>query len=355
MLTDYGWSEALQREFDSLARRDLIAARVVVHRRGLYRIVTDAGELTATLSGRFMHDAPTEDFPAVGDWIAVAARLEEGSATIHRVLTRRSSFIRRASGPGGGAQVLAANVDVVLIVSSLNEDLSLRRLERYLATAWASGAQPVIVLTKADLASRPEEDVSAVEAIAYGVPVVAVSALTGSGLDRLSPHLAQGRTAVLLGSSGVGKSTLVNAFVGHDRMETQAIREDDARGRHTTTHRELILLPNGALILDTPGMRELALWDVSEGLSNTFEDIASLSRECRFRDCRHTNEPGCAVRSALESGVLSEGRWQSYVKLNRELAWLDRKEDPAARAAQRKIWIRRTKNYRQREKNRWRE
>jgi len=355
MLTDYGWSEALQREFDSLAGHELIPARVVVHQRGLYRIVTESGELTATLSGRFMHDAPTEDFPAVGDWTAVAARPEEGSATIHRVLTRRSSFIRRASGPGGGAQVLAANVDVVLIVSSLNEDLSLRRLERYLATAWASGARPVIALTKADLASRLEEDVLAVEEIAYGVPVVAVSALTGSGLDRLAPYLVQGRTAVLLGSSGVGKSTLVNAFVGHARMETQAIRESDARGRHTTTHRELILLPNGALILDTPGMRELALWDVSEGLSNTFEDIESLSRDCRFRDCRHTNEPGCAVRSALNSGVLSEGRWQSYVKLNRELAWLDRKEDPAARAAQRKIWIRRTKNYRQREKNRWRE
>ena len=355
MLKSFGWSDALQREFDSLGTSELIPARVVVHQRGLYRLASDTGELVASLSGRFMHDAPTEDFPAVGDWVAVAARLAEGAATIHHVLSRSSAFIRRASGPGGGAQVVAANVDVAIIVSSLNEELNLRRLERYLATAWASGAQPVIVLTKADLSSQVDENQTAVQEIAYGVPVLAVSALTRSGLDALATHLKPGRTAVLIGSSGVGKSTLVNALLGSEHMRTQAISQSEARGRHTTTHRELVLMPNGALILDTPGMRELGLWDVSDGLSNTFEDIETLARECRFRDCRHTREPGCAVRAALESGALTYGRWQGYVKLHRELAWLDRKEDPAARAAQRKIWVRRTKNYRQREKNRWRE
>jgi ribosome biogenesis GTPase / thiamine phosphate phosphatase len=355
MLRSYGWSDALQREFDSLERNELIPARVVVHQRWLYRLASDAGELAASLSGRFMHDAPTEDFPAVGDWVAAAARLAEAAATIHHVLPRSSSFIRRAVGPGGGAQVVAANVDVAIIVSSLNEELNLRRLERYLATAWASGAQPVIALTKADLSAQVEKNQSIVEEIAYGVPVLAISALTGSGLDALAAHLQPGRTAVLIGSSGVGKSTLVNALLGSAHMRTQTISQSEARGRHTTTHRELVLMPSGALILDTPGMRELGLWDVSEGLSNTFEDIETLARTCRFRDCRHTSEPGCAVRAALESGTLTYGRWQGYVKLNRELAWLDRKEDPAARAAQRKIWVRRTKNNRQREKDRWRE
>src|SRR5690242_1320115 len=188
MLKAYGWSDALQREFDSFEDNSFVPARVVVHQRGLYRLVTEAGELTATLTGRFMHDTPTEEFPAVGDWVAVAAREKEGAGTIHRVLPRSSSFVRRASGPGGGAQVVAANVDVALIVSSLNEELNLRRLERYLATAWASGAQPVVVLTKADLSSRVDDEIVEVEGIAYGVPVVAISSVTGTGLQQLAPH-----------------------------------------------------------------------------------------------------------------------------------------------------------------------
>jgi len=353
MLKTYGWSQALQQEFDSFALADVSPARVVVQQRGLYRLVAESGEIAATLSGRFVHDAPMEEFPVVGDWVAAAIRAAEGAATIHRVLSRSSAFIRRASGPGGGAQVVAANADVALIVSSLNDELNLRRVERYLATAWTSGAQPVIVLTKADLAQDVAQALAAVKAIAYGVPVIAVSALTQSGLDLLARHLRPERTAVLLGSSGVGKSTLVNALVGTERMKTQAIRDDDARGRHTTTHRELIVLPGGALILDTPGMRELGLWDAAEGMASTFEDIESLAKDCRFRDCRHVSEPGCAVRAALESGALSHGRWQGFTKLNRELAWLDRKEDPVARAAQRKIWISRSKNNRSRKNRQW--
>jgi ribosome biogenesis GTPase len=353
VLRSYGWSTRLRQQFASCLTVDLAPARVIVQQRGLLQIASEAGVLAATLSGKFTHEAEPEGHPVAGDWVAAALRPQEGSATIHRLLPRKSAFVRRAAGPGGGAQVVAANVDLTLVVSSLNAELSLRRIERYLATAWASGSRPVIVLTKADLASDVLSSVAAVEAIAGGVPVLALSAVTGIGLDALAAMLEAGRTSVLLGSSGVGKSTLVNALSGEAAMKTAAIREDDARGRHTTTHRELVLLPGGALMLDTPGMRELGLWDSADGVTSAFADIEGFASACRFRDCRHEREPGCSVQAALVSGALNPARFASYVKLNRELAWLDRKEDPLARAAERKIWIRRTKNYRAKKKLRW--
>jgi ribosome biogenesis GTPase len=235
--------------------------------------------------------------------------------------------------------VVAANIDVAFLVTAMNGDLNARRLERYLASAWQSGARPVVVLTKADLCANAEDAVVEAEALAVGVPVIAVSSVTGEGLGAVRDQLKTGETAVLVGSSGVGKSTLVNALHGHDVMTTGAIREDDARGRHTTTHRELILLPGGAMVLDTPGMRELGLLDADEGVGATFEDIEALAANCRFSDCGHTNEPGCAVREARDSGVLDEARWNSFRKLIRELSFAERKEDRAAREAERKRWI----------------
>ncbi|HLZ74670.1 ribosome small subunit-dependent GTPase A [Phenylobacterium sp.] len=344
LLSSYGWSPALQHDFEPYAARGLVPARVIVQQRNLYRLVTDAGETEGRISGLFRHEAAAAfdlgAYPVTGDWVAV--ELKGDAAVIAQVLPRATAFTRMAAGTAKDRQVVAANVDMALLAASLNADLNLRRLERYLATAYESGAAPVILLTKADACDDPEPLIAQVEAIAFGVPVLSVSVRTGQGLDALSALLAPGKTAVLLGSSGVGKSTLVNALAGVEKMATKAIREDDAHGRHTTTHRELILLPSGALILDTPGMRELALWDAEAGLAAAFAEttvqIEEIAQGCRFRDCAHDREPGCAVRAALADGTLDPDRWQSFQKLQRELAHAERKEDPLAAQAERKRW-----------------
>ena len=353
MITNYGWSDTLQEHFQTYAARGLEPARVIVQQRGLYVMATPMGEATAHLSGRFAHEAEAGDYPVAGDWVAAAVRAAEASATIHHLLPRRSAFVRRAIG--GGAQVVAANVDVAFLVASLNADLNPRRIERYLATAWESGASPVVVLTKADLCEDPAAHKARIERVAIGVPVHVVSAVTGEGLADLSASIAPGQTAALLGSSGVGKSSLVNALAGAALMVTQAIREEDARGRHTTTHRQLVLLPNGRLMLDTPGMRELGLWDAEAGVAATFADIEALVMECRFRDCAHEAEPGCAVQAALADGSLDEGRWRGYVKLQREVARFARKDDRRQQAELRKVWVKRARNYRAEKKQQMRE
>ena len=338
MIQSYGWSDTLRHDFAPFAARDLIPARILVQQRGQYGLVTDLGELTGQISGKLAHDAVSGGYPAVGDWVAVAARAAEQAATIHAVLPRRTAFVRRAADSIATEQVVAANVDVALLVASMNADLNPRRLERYLASAWQSGAKPVVVLTKADLAEDRERDIADAESVAFGAPVLAVSAVSGEGMDALSALLKPGETAVLVGSSGVGKSSLVNALAGEMLMATAAIREDDAHGRHTTTHRELIRLPSGALILDTPGMRELGLIDADDGLQVTFEDVEAIAASCRFHDCHHGNEPGCAVRAALDNGELNRGRWKSFVKLQKELRYQHLKESPDARQAYLRKW-----------------
>jgi ribosome biogenesis GTPase len=339
-ISSYGWSDALQHDFQTYADQGLVPARVIVQQRGSYRLVTDQGEIEGRISGRFAHEAEDGGYPVTGDW--VAAELKADVAVIAHVLPRATAFKRMAAGTAKDQQVVAANVDTALLAASLNADLNLRRLERYLATAYESGADPVILLTKADACEDPGPLIAEVEAIAFGVPVLAVSVRTGQGLAELSALLAPGKTAVLLGSSGVGKSTLVNALAGTERMATNAIREDDAHGRHTTTHRELILLPSGALILDTPGMRELALWDAEAGVAAAFAEttaqVEEIAQGCRFRDCAHDREPGCAVQAALADGTLDAERWKSFQKLQKELAHAVRKEDPLAVQAERKRW-----------------
>jgi ribosome biogenesis GTPase len=344
LIDQYGWSAELQDQFTAHAAEGLVPGRVIIQQRGLWRLATPEGERDAELSGRFAHAAGPAEHPVAGDWVAAQAPHGDGRARIQAVLPRRGVFKRK--DPYGGVQVVAAHVDVALLVASLNADLSLRRLERYLALAWEAGARPVIVLTKAALCANVADLTLAVESVAAGAEVLTVSALEGEGLEALEERLEPGRTAVLLGSSGVGKSTLVNALCGEARMTTRAIREDDARGRHTTTHRELVRLPGGALLLDTPGMRELGLWDADEGVSATFGDVEALTGRCRFSDCAHEREPGCAVREALDSGALDPDRWRGYVKLQRELAWLDRRDDPMAQREQRRVWTHRTKAFR---------
>jgi ribosome biogenesis GTPase len=337
-LDELGWDDRLSDEFAPHGATGLIPGRVAVQHRGAWDVLTEAGELRCDLAGRLTHEAATTaDLPAVGDWVAVAARPTEDAGTIQAVLPRRSKFSRKTAWQATEEQVLAANVDVVFVVTSLNEDLNLRRLERYLTLGWESGARPVIVLTKSDLHPDPTVAVAEVETIAYGVPVHAISNKTGEGLDAVRSYLGSGVTGALLGSSGVGKSTLVNKLIGEELLETREIR-DDGRGRHTTTRRQLVMLPGGGLVIDTPGMRELQLWVAEEGLEEAFEDVVELETQCRFSDCAHETEPGCAIREALAEGRLAPDRWESFLKLERELQHLERRLDKRAQAEQRRRW-----------------
>lgn len=335
-LAAYGWTDREARLFEGHANTGLRPGRVLVEHRGSYTVHTADGDQTATVSGRLRHEATSaEDFPAVGDWLALAAG-NARDAVIHAVLPRRSRFARPARGDIPGAQVVAANVDVVLVVGALDGDFNLRRFERYLALAWSSGARPIICLNKADACTDVAGRLSAVESVAPGVPVHAMSALEGSGLDVLRELLGPGITAALLGSSGVGKSTLVNSLLGWQRQETAAVRADDQRGRHTTTMRELLPIPGGALLIDSPGMRSVGMWEAEDGLESTFSDLDALALDCRFSDCSHDHEPGCAVRQAVAAGRLSTGRLESRRKLESELAALERRRAPEARAEQRR-------------------
>ena len=336
-LTTLGWGPDLAEHFEEHAAAGLIAGRVSVPQRGNYIVLTELGELTVEISGKLRHEAGPGELPAAGDWVAIAARPEEGGGTIHAVLPRRTAIVRKAAGSvETELQVVGANIDTVFLVTSLNDDLNPRRIERYLATAWESGAQPAILLTKADLCDDSAAAVLDVEAIAFGVPVHAVSTVTDEGIGALDAYLGEGRTIALIGSSGVGKSTLVNRLAGREVLATQAIRESDGRGRHTTSHRELVLLPGGGLVLDTPGMRELQLWDSAEGMQEAFDDVEELVAACRFADCGHGVEPGCAVQAALKAGTLAPERYESWVKLQHELEHLERKQGGRAQAEARK-------------------
>ena len=315
LLHRLGWDEGFEAAFAGHRAAGLAPARVAIQHRGAYDLIAEQGELRASAATRLFK---ADELPAVGDWVG----FDPASNLVEAVLDRRTHISRKEVWQAAREQVLAANIDVAFLVQALPLDFNVRRLERYLAMAWESGAQPVVLLTKSDLVDDVAPFLDQVEAVTLGsCPAHAVSARTGEGLEQLRPYLEPNRTAVLLGSSGVGKSTIVNALAGEELLATQDVREDDQRGRHTTTHRELILLPGGGVILDTPGIRELQLWDAD--LEQTFGDVEEIARRCRFSDCNHDREPGCAIREALADGTLSEERWQSYVKLQRELDALE--------------------------------
>jgi ribosome biogenesis GTPase len=337
-LRTLGWDDRLSDEFEPYRSDGLVPGRVAVQHRGAWDVLTELGELRVDAAGRLRHDAASvAELPVVGDWVAIAARTDESSGTIHAVLPRRTKVSRKTAWQATEEQVLVANVDVIFLVTSVNEDLNLRRLERYLTLAWESGAQPVFVLTKADLLDDVAPAVAIVESVAFGVPVVPVSSVTGEGLEHVRGYLPDGVTGAFIGSSGVGKSTLVNSLAGEEILETREIRSD-GRGRHTTVRRELIVLPGAGLIVDTPGMRELQLWDADEGLEEAFDDVTSLFAHCRFNDCRHESEPDCAVRAALADGTLPADRWESYLNLERELQHLERRQDKRLLAEEKRKW-----------------
>jgi ribosome biogenesis GTPase len=346
LIKQYGWSDTLRQAFEPHASAGHSPGRVVAQHRDSYDVVTEEGELRAKLAGRLLHEAREAGHPAVGDWVALSSNPAEGAATIHAILPRRTAFVRRAADSVQTLQVIAANIDVAFIVTSLNADLNPRRIERYLAAAWQSGARPVVVLTKSDLADDAPNQAEAIAALAADCPVLTVSARLGLGLDVLLAQVAPGETCVLIGSSGVGKSTLVNAFLGEDRMATRAIRESDDQGRHTTSHRQLVLLPGGGLILDTPGIREVGLIDAEEGVSAVFDDVERLIQTCKFNDCGHTKEPGCAVREALANGTLDAARWANFQKLGAELAEVEARADRIAKDTERRRLAALQKTYR---------
>ena len=338
LLAAYGWNATLADAFGPHAAEGLAPARVTVAFGATFRVLAGDGEQLADVSGRMRHAARRRrDLPAVGDWVAIRpTTIAGGRATIHAVLPRRSLFSRKVAGEETVEQIVAANVDTAFLVTALDHDLNLRRLERYLAMTWESGARPVVLLNKADLAASADATCAEVERIARGVPVLPISAREATGLDRLAPYLAPGQTVALLGSSGVGKSTLINRLLGEERLRTREVRESDSRGRHTTTHRELIALPGGALLIDTPGMRELQLWSAEAGLTETFDDVTVLAADCYFADCRHESEPRCAVKRAVEEGRLAADRLASFHKLTAEQGALAARQDVLAQQDRKK-------------------
>jgi ribosome biogenesis GTPase / thiamine phosphate phosphatase len=329
-LEDCGWHGFFEAEWNAAGRSGETPARVISQHREFWEVCGEFGECLAVASGKLRLAAEDgADWPAVGDWVAVTGEAGQGML-IREVLPRRTQIARKTAGRRVAAQVLAANVNTLFVIMGLDGDYNVRRLERYLAQCWETGARIVVVLNKVDLCDEAQTRSEEIRHAAVGIDVACISAASGKGLGELSPYLARGQTAALLGSSGVGKSTLLNRLLDTERQKTAPVRESDSRGRHTTTMRQMFFLRSGAMVIDTPGLRELQLWDADEGLQQTFRDVEGLAQSCRFRNCTHTGEPGCSVATALNQGRLDTARLENYRKLLREQAFLERKVNQGA-------------------------
>ncbi|MFC2069731.1 ribosome small subunit-dependent GTPase A [Chloroflexota bacterium] len=340
-LEELGWNSYFQESFQSFEVSGFIPARVISEYKNSYQVNSEYGELSAKISGKMQYQARTGDqYPSVGDWVAIKLQDDETKGIIQAILPRKSKFSRKAAGGKTEEQVVAANVDTVFIVNGLDggRNFNLRRIERYLTLAWNSNAVPVIILNKMDLCPNVNDFIRSVESIARDVPIYPVSAKEKTGMDALRRYVTKGKTVAFLGSSGVGKSALINTLLGTERQEIREVRKGDRQGRHTTTRRELIVLPDGGAVIDTPGMRELQMWADDNDLGSTFYEIETLAKNCRFNDCQHDNEPGCAIRTAIRQGNLDSARLESYLKLQRELRHLMTREDTNARLEERAKW-----------------
>lgn len=338
-LYKYGFNSFFKTRFSQYSGNGYIPGRVAVQNKSNYIVYSEHGELTAEVSGKFMFDADAkEDYPAVGDWVVIRPLLDEQKGIIDAVLPRKTAFSRKEAGGKTEKQVLASNIDTVFIMTSLNHDFNLRRVERYLVLANESEIKPVIVLSKSDLCEEIQDKVNDVKGIAKNVPVHAISSVMNEGIDSLKPYFAVGNTIAVLGSSGVGKSTFINVLLGSDELMTLEVSSYKDKGHHATTRRELILIPGGGLIIDTPGMRELQLWEGEGGLENLFDDIEELASQCKFSDCKHKSEPGCAVRKAIKKGELDEDRYNSYMKMGREIKYFENRKDHLAGIQEKKRW-----------------
>ncbi len=340
-LQDIGWDSFFQKNFHALKIPDSVPARVISEFKGAFQVYSQYGELTAGVTGKMRHLAKAEkQYPAVGDWVVIKPLINEQKCTIHALLPRKSKFSRKVAGARTEEQIVSANIDTVFIVSGLDggRNFNLRRIERYLTLAWNSGATPVIVLNKVDLCTDIDIYTHSIETIAPGISVHPVSAKERIGLDALKNYLNRGKTAAFLGSSGVGKSALINALLGIEKQQIGEVREDDRMGRHTTTKRELIILPGGGMVIDTPGMREIQMWAGEEDLQAAFHDIETLAKRCRFSDCSHNLESGCAVKAAIDQGDFDPSRLESYRKLQKEVSYLASREEHSTRQYEKLRW-----------------
>jgi ribosome biogenesis GTPase len=338
ILEDWGWDAKWAAAFGDDAAKGYFPARLIEEQRGLFQIMSEHGVISARTTGNMRHRANDRaDLPAVGDWVCAEHVKNEKVVLIRRILPRRTKLSRKAAGETMEEQVIAANLDTVLVMTALNADFNARRLERFLTVSLESGAKPVLVLNKLDECPEPGPFLEQARIAAGSAPVVAISAKTAAGLDALNEWIKPGLTVGLIGSSGVGKSTLVNRLAGNEDIKTAATRAKDERGRHTTTHRQLFILPNGGILLDTPGMREMQFWDSEQGLAKTFDEIEALAPSCRFKDCAHDSEPGCAVKAAVAAGTLAADRLESWTKLRKEAKAEAKRREPGLIAAQKKL------------------